>query len=66
MWYGITRFKAECFEQELRAEIFKVVHSLKLQTFAETLDRVLWVEQDNVIAREEHKSFDKEKKKKKT
>lgn len=65
MWYGITRFKAKCFKQQLRAEIFKVVHSFKLQTFAETLDRVLWVEPDNVLAREKDKSFDKEKKMKK-
>ncbi len=50
--------KADCFERGLRSEIFKVVHVIKLQTFAEVLDQALWVEQGNAIAREERESCD--------
>nr|CAD1821588.1 unnamed protein product [Ananas comosus var. bracteatus] len=41
------------FRTRTSAEIFRVVHSFKLQTFVEVLNRALWVEQGNAIAREE-------------
>ncbi len=58
------RDKADCFERGLRPNIFKVVHSFKLQTFVEVLDRVLWVEQGTAIAREEREAYVKDKEKK--
>ncbi len=42
--------KAVCFERGLRPDIFKEVHSFKLQTIAEVLDSALWAEQGNTIA----------------
>nr|CAD1830082.1 unnamed protein product [Ananas comosus var. bracteatus] len=50
----------------LRPEIFKIISALKLKSFEEVLDRALWVERGNAIAREERESFDREKGKKRT
>nr|CAD1839548.1 unnamed protein product [Ananas comosus var. bracteatus] len=52
---------ADCFEWGLRPKIFEAMHPLKLQTFAEVLDRALWVEQGGAFVREERESYYKEK-----
>ncbi|XP_020109276.1 uncharacterized protein LOC109724754 [Ananas comosus] len=57
----VDRDRAECFERGLRPEIFKVIHALKLKIFEEVLDRALWVERENAIAREERESFERER-----
>ncbi|XP_020102373.1 uncharacterized protein LOC109719935 [Ananas comosus] len=59
------RDRAECFERGLRPDIFKVINALKLKTFEEVLDRALWVERGNAIARDERKSFEREREKEK-
>ncbi|XP_020099027.1 uncharacterized protein LOC109717592 [Ananas comosus] len=48
--------RADCFVRGLRPDIFKVVHNLKLQTFAEVVDRALWIEQGNAFVREEREA----------
>ncbi|XP_020106573.1 uncharacterized protein LOC109722831 [Ananas comosus] len=53
--------RADCFVRGLQPDIFKAVHNLKLQTFAEVLDRALWIEQGNASVREERESYYKEK-----
>ena len=45
--------KADCFVRGLRPEVFRYVHPFKLQTFAEVVDRALWVEQGDDSVREE-------------
>ncbi|XP_020081012.1 uncharacterized protein LOC109704658 [Ananas comosus] len=60
------RDRADYFERGLRPEIFKIISALKLKSFEEVLDRALWVERGNAIAREERESFDREKGKKRT
>ncbi|XP_020085105.1 uncharacterized protein LOC109707966 [Ananas comosus] len=50
--------RADCFVRGLWPDIFKVVHNLKLQTFAEVLDRALWIEQGNAFVHEEHESHE--------
>ncbi|XP_020080318.1 uncharacterized protein LOC109703979 [Ananas comosus] len=54
--------RADCFVR-LRPDIFEAVHNLKLQTFAEVLDRALWIEQGNASVQEERESYYKEKEK---
>ncbi|XP_020080513.1 uncharacterized protein LOC109704175 [Ananas comosus] len=53
--------RADCFVRGLRPGIFEAVHNLKLQTFAEVLDRALWIEQGNASVQEERESYYKEK-----
>ncbi|XP_020080299.1 uncharacterized protein LOC109703959 [Ananas comosus] len=55
------RDRAEAFECGLRLEIFKVIHAFRLKTYEEVLDRALWVERGNAIAREEREAFEKYK-----
>ncbi|XP_020097653.1 uncharacterized protein LOC109716550 isoform X2 [Ananas comosus] len=59
------RDRAEYFERELRPDIFRTVNALKLKTFEEVLDRALWVERGNAIARDERESFEKEREREK-
>ncbi|XP_020111447.1 uncharacterized protein LOC109726320 [Ananas comosus] len=59
------RDRAETFERGLRQEIFRIVHALRLKTYEEVLDRALWVEGDNAIAREEREAFEQDKKREK-
>ena len=58
---GITADRAEYFERGLRPEIFKMINALKLKSFEEVLDRALWVERGNVIARDERESCERER-----
>nr|CAD1837163.1 unnamed protein product [Ananas comosus var. bracteatus] len=58
--------KALIRERGLRPQIFRVVHPFKIKKFVEVLDRALWVEHGNAVAREEHESFEKDKGKKRT
>ncbi|XP_020080589.1 uncharacterized protein LOC109704235 [Ananas comosus] len=60
------RDRAEVFEHELRPEIFKTVHALWLKTYEEVLDRALWVERGNAIARKEREAFERDKDKEKS
>ena len=55
------RDRAEVFERGLRPEIFKVIHAFRLKTYEEVLDRALWVERGNAIARDEREAFEKDK-----
>nr|CAD1840675.1 unnamed protein product [Ananas comosus var. bracteatus] len=59
------RDRADYFERGLRPEIFKIISALKLKSFEEVLDRALWVERSNAIAREERESFDREREREK-
>nr|CAD1823267.1 unnamed protein product [Ananas comosus var. bracteatus] len=59
------RDRADYFEWGLRPEIFKIISALKLKSFEEVLDRALWVERSNAIAREERESFDREREREK-
>nr|CAD1830192.1 unnamed protein product [Ananas comosus var. bracteatus] len=59
------RDRADYFERGLRPEIFKIISALKLRSFEEVLDRALWVERSNAIAREERESFDREREREK-
>ncbi|XP_020081199.1 uncharacterized protein LOC109704824 [Ananas comosus] len=52
---------AEVFERGLRPEIFKTVQALRLKTYEEVLDRALWIERGNAIAREEREAFERDK-----
>nr|CAD1829421.1 unnamed protein product [Ananas comosus var. bracteatus] len=55
------RDRAEAFERGLRPDIFKVVHAFRLKTYKDVLNRTLWVERGNAIAREEREMFEKER-----
>ncbi|XP_020098366.1 uncharacterized protein LOC109717101 [Ananas comosus] len=55
------RDRAEVFEHGLRPEIFKTVHAFRLKTYEEVLDRALWVESGNAIARDEREAYKREK-----
>nr|CAD1830185.1 unnamed protein product [Ananas comosus var. bracteatus] len=55
---------AECFVRGLRPEIFRMVHAFKFRTFAEVLDRALWVKHENACVREEREAFEEDKGKK--
>ncbi|XP_020080931.1 uncharacterized protein LOC109704586 [Ananas comosus] len=60
------RDRAEVFERGLRPKIFKIIHALQLKTYEEVLDRALWVERGNTIAREEREAFERDKDKEKS
>ncbi|XP_020080113.1 uncharacterized protein LOC109703810 [Ananas comosus] len=55
------RDKADCFVRGLRPSLYKAVLVHKLRTFAEVLDRALWIEQDEASLREEREAYYKEK-----
>ncbi|XP_020104822.1 uncharacterized protein LOC109721567 [Ananas comosus] len=59
------RDRADCFERGLRPDIFRTVNAPKLKTFEEVLDRALWVERGNAIARDERESFEREREREK-
>ncbi|XP_020099005.1 uncharacterized protein LOC109717570 [Ananas comosus] len=59
------RDRAEYFERGLRPDIFRTVNALKLKTFEEVLDRALWIERGNAIARDERESFEREREREK-
>nr|CAD1830080.1 unnamed protein product [Ananas comosus var. bracteatus] len=59
------RDRADYFERGLRPEIFRIISALKLKSFEEVLDRALWVERSNAIAREERELFDREREREK-
>nr|CAD1844195.1 unnamed protein product [Ananas comosus var. bracteatus] len=54
------RDRADWFERGLRSDIYRVVHILKLTTFAEVLDRPLWAEHGNAHIREEREAFERD------
>nr|CAD1837178.1 unnamed protein product [Ananas comosus var. bracteatus] len=56
--------RAYCFVRGLRPGVFRLVHAFKFHTFAEALDRALWVEHENTCEREDREAFDKDKGKK--
>ncbi|XP_020102689.1 uncharacterized protein LOC109720181 [Ananas comosus] len=60
------RDRAEVFECGLRPKIFKTIHALRLKTYEKVLDRALWVERGNAIAREEREAFERDKDKEKS
>nr|CAD1822922.1 unnamed protein product [Ananas comosus var. bracteatus] len=53
--------RAECFVRGLRPGVFRLVHAFKFRTFAEVLDRALWVEHGNACEREEREASEKDK-----
>ncbi|XP_020086721.1 uncharacterized protein LOC109709060 [Ananas comosus] len=53
--------RADCFVRGLRPGVFRLVHAFKFHTFAEALDRALWVEHGNACEREEREASEKDK-----
>ncbi|XP_020080765.1 uncharacterized protein LOC109704440 [Ananas comosus] len=60
------RDRAVVFECGLRLKIFKIFHALRLKTFEDVLDRALWVEHGNTIAREKREAYERDKDKEKS
>nr|CAD1821855.1 unnamed protein product [Ananas comosus var. bracteatus] len=57
----IEQDRVECFVRGLRPGVFRMVHAFKFRTFAEVLDRALWVEHGNACEREEREHLRKTK-----